>query len=60
MFLIGKDKYPERIYLGTVISLVEKQGNPVTVTSIKVARVGFYADVCYFCCLEEEIIMIGF
>lgn len=51
--LNGKEKYLERISLGAAIILLEKQGNPVTVASIKVAQVGFYSDVCYFCCLKE-------
>jgi len=57
---MGSEKYPERISLDTVICLLEKKGILVTVTSIKVAQMRFYADVCYFCCLEEEIIMMGF
>lgn len=57
---MGSDKYPESISLGAVICLVKKKGIPVTVTSIKVAQMRFYADVCYFCCQEEEIIMMGF
>lgn len=50
---MGKEKYLERITLGATIVHVEKQGNPMTVASIKVAQVGFYSDVCYFCCLKE-------
>lgn len=50
---MGKEKYLERISLGGAIILLEEQGNPVTVASLKVAQVGFYSDVCYFCCLKE-------
>lgn len=57
---MGNEKYPESIFLGAVICLVEKKGILVTATSIKVAQMRFYADVCYFCCQEEEIIMMGF
>lgn len=36
----------ERISLGAVVVPLEKQGNSVTLASIKVAQVGFYFRMC--------------
>lgn len=48
MLFMGKEKYLERISLGAMIIPLEKQGNSVTLASIKVTQVGFLLGCVLF------------